>query len=243
MWHVLINLLFSLTLIYSQPVIENPPLTVAFREDFNLFDPSLWNILEGRTGNATSIASNVQVYNGSLHLLHTKVNGKYYVGRVISTFKLQHGYFEARAKFAKGSGWHDSFWLVSWFTLYPPPSRNIEIDVAEVNTYNPFWMTSTYSAWTDGVHPQKQSDHTIFWQEGRVTPDLTQFHTFGVLWTSVEIVMFLDGEPWLTRSYSNLVNPLNVLFTTYLWDIPGKIVQDSYLPSEMEVDYFQYTPM
>ena len=142
----------------------------------------------GHGGMGTLKQSNVYTSNGNLVLRTAYENGAWSSGGVSSGdfFSTPGGRWEIRAKFpqAKGIGYV--------FLLYPndgtwPP----EIDIAEGRVNGPEVM-ATYH-WDDDNKQQQR------WLQ---QPDMSGWHTYGVIIEGDRLIYTFDGQPW-----AEVVNP------------------------------------
>lgn len=106
-----------------------------------------------------------------------------------SRFAFRYGYVEARVKIPSCSGCWPSFWLLE----DPPDSKwPPEIDVFE------FFDTARDTRPYFNFHYNDQGSHRQIGIKkfGEPTVDYTRgWHTFGMLWTSETIQVFVDGQP------------------------------------------------
>ena len=111
-------------------------------------------------------------YGGAL--VHTKGN-----------FDQTYGRFEARIKFAGGTGLHHDFWLYPTNNTYPGQA---EIDIAE-----------PYGAWPDTMNAVTHvtgaaGQDAGTWGPCTVTNWAGGFHTYAAEWTSSGVRFFYDGQ-------------------------------------------------
>ena len=117
--------------------------------------------------------------------LRGKGQGLEYTSGMLTTFQtfaFQYGYAEIRAKIPKGQGLWPAFWMLPTDRTWPP-----EIDVLEALGHE----TSQYYA---TLHSRQFGSKSKI-MNAFPTPDLSEgFHTYGVKWTSEEIVWYFDGR-------------------------------------------------
>lgn len=215
-------------LVPTSPTVVDQSLNLsnfqlAWFDDFNLsstLDPNKWNIQTGFTSGGYSLASNVYIFNQNLYMRQSNESAGYYSqGRINSVPYFDYGFFEARIQFPNISGWHDSFWLVGLQT-FGPPYYNVELDVAEVNTYNMYYFPQHFHYWTNGSSSQRMAVSNTTWKMNlnTVSP-LHTWNIFGVQWNRTHVMTYLNGGRMLTANYPpNIVpNPVNILFTEFIW--------------------------
>ena len=134
--------------------------------------------------------SNVFTSGGNMVLRTQYAGGKWTSAGVSSGdgFAAYQGKWEVKARFenAKGIGFV--------FLLYPddgswPP----EVDMAEGRVSDPNVMATLH--W-DSTNQQRQSFVNV--------PDMTAWHTYGVIMTANKITYTLDGQPWESYTTANV---------------------------------------
>lgn len=135
--------------------------------------------------------STVRDGNAVLTLKKEASNGYPYSSGVIHSgnhFSFKYGYVESRVKVPKCSGCWPAFWMLDTPVddHWPP-----EIDIFEffdsINDPHPYFNYH----WADNGHKQLGIK-----QIGSPTTDYTQtYHTYGLMWTSSKVQVYLDGVP------------------------------------------------
>jgi beta-glucanase (GH16 family) len=119
-----------------------------------------------------------------------EAGGSYVSGTVYSNRTFDHGYFEARMKWPKGTGFDSSFWLYPEGRSTPAP----EIDIIEAYPNDPYiWPgPNMYQATMHYVSGGVSRSHQITYDAGH---DLTdQWHTVGAEWIpGKRITYYFDG--------------------------------------------------
>ena len=219
-------------------VVDNSLFPSSFNltwyDDFNtstILNTSKWTIELGFFDNGYTLPTNVFIQNNNLYLKqgNDSCNGTgiYTQGRVHSTPFFGFGYFEARIQFPNSFTWHDSFFLTALQT-FPSPFWNQEIDIVEVNTYNMYYFPQHFHCWTNGTSNQKSQISNTFWKNNINMPttgnysSLHNWHIFGLHWNLTHTETYIDGGRYLTSVLPTqiVVNPVNLLFTQYLWIDP-----------------------
>jgi beta-glucanase (GH16 family) len=109
-----------------------------------------------------------------------------YVSGVITTYKKfaqTYGYFEARMKAPSGQGLWPTFWLMPENNTWPP-----ELDIMEMTGQNTKLLMITQH---DNVNDQNVP-HACYVNTFDMAAD---FHTYGLLWTAIDLTWYLDGKP------------------------------------------------
>lgn len=167
---------------------------------------------------------------------------------VKSKKRLVYGYLEARCR-AMNSGATSAFWLYDPLDpdkKYVPGNWTEEIDVFEIF----------------GKHPNPQIAHTCYmtvhrqktpYVETLVRIDLqsngfkwvaphdfvSDFHTFGLLWTESELVWFVDGQERWRRPNEFHKNPLYIMFDSEIMEKWNGLPDLEDLPSVFSIDYLR----
>ena len=101
-------------------------------------------------------------------------------------FAQKYGYFEIRAKLPSGPGTWPAFWMKSATNLSTQDNIG-EIDIFEQYGKFPEAFCTTYHDWSKRTTPYYNCKNR--------TPDLTEdFHTWGLLWTESEMIVYFDGK-------------------------------------------------
>ncbi len=97
------------------------------------------------------------------------------------SFRRRYGYFEMRAKFARGRGFLPAFWLL------PVDGTHGEIDIMEILGSDTTKLYTTVHSFSTGSLVSKSKTTTI--------PDAARgFHTYGVDWQRDFITWYFDGQ-------------------------------------------------
>lgn len=186
--------------------------TCTFDDEFSTtsLDTSKWTAWNGVNYNTSpstcyySDPQHVWVRGGYLNLAVTRLSTprqcitgsgyqtSTYAGGLVHTkdhFNQTYGRFEARIKFAGGTGVHDDFWLYPTANTYPGQA---EIDVAEPYGAWPNTMSAvTHVTGADGQDNGSWSPCTLAnWSNG--------FHTYTLQWAPGSISISYDGVPCMT---------------------------------------------
>ncbi|MDB5650390.1 MAG: glycoside hydrolase family 16 protein [Hyphomicrobiales bacterium] len=148
--------------------------------------------------------------------------------RRLKSFGQAYGYFEMRAKFAKGKGYWPAFWLMPTDGSWPP-----EIDVVEALGHEPSKVYNTYHFNNaGGAH---QQDGQAF--DGQ---DFTaSFNTYGLDWKPGLMVWYVNGKEVFRHAGADVTSkPMYLLLNLAIggnW--PGNPDASTTFPGTMEVDY------
>jgi len=181
----------------------------------------------------------VSISNGVLNLTALReVPGRYVTGSVYSDRTFDHGYFEARIKWPKGTGFDSAFWLYPEGRSTPAP----EIDIIEAYPNDPYvWPgPDRYQATMHYVSGGVSRNHQITHDAGY---DLTdRWHTVGAHWLpGNRLEFYFDGASIGAISADVLpATPLNIMFSQGLatWSAPP----DASTPAAatMQVDWVRW---
>jgi beta-glucanase (GH16 family) len=150
---------------------------------------------------------NIFVANSMLCLEWERGQGA--VDTSITTFSPQagnngawrYGYFEARLRWDVVKGAWPAFWLIpvedaTGQDIYNGTKESGEIDIFEGQGDHPHVFYGTIHDWVNlRDHANKNN---FFALPGNV--DLSQFHTYGLLWTPGKVTWYLDNQPLLSES-------------------------------------------
>jgi beta-glucanase (GH16 family) len=183
------------SLIYTaRPGPDLSQATLIFSDEFDgtSLDTSKWNATSYNLWTAENAynPAMVSVSGGNLILQLQPIPwmGQAYSGGQVDTdhkFLPVYGYFEARLKPPRGTGFHASWWLWPDDNVWPP-----EMDIVEFRGFEP---TSAYVAnrWFDPTQPENDAHD----QKNCEGPDYTEdFHIFGMDWGPEAIVFYIDGR-------------------------------------------------
>ena len=154
--------------------------------------------------------------------------------RSIDKFTQKGGYFEARIRVQKASGFWGAFWLMDP-NMKNEPGNGAE-DAAEIDIMESFDVYSggiNHAIHWDGYNEyHKSATHAVYdpaYYEG--------FHTYALEWTDSEYIFFIDGaETWRTSSPGMCQNELYIKLTTEFGSWAAPLLRDQY-PDEFLVDY------
>ena len=101
----------------------------------------------------------------------------------------RYGYYECRCRLQQRMGWWSAFWIQSPMigASADPKLAGAEIDVME--SFKP-GEVKPHNAFTGGYGLDMRRSFI----GGRDGIDISEFHTFGLLWTPEKYVFYIDGE-------------------------------------------------
>jgi len=163
------------------------------------------------------------------------------------SFKMTHGYVEARVKLPAGQGLWPAFWLLNTHYVEDSP----EIDVMEFlgQTTDRVYHTYHYFDTADNWAKRSTPSYTSMAEEWGITDWTAGFHTFGMSWSPREIVWYVDGIETRRISDQDTINGHDVRISSqsmYLianlavggnW--PGAPDASTTFPAEFEIDYIR----
>lgn len=246
-------ILFSCTCCFGSEVTENAavrPSSVGkliWQDDFDYPDAQLednWNAQNGPSGHilCSRWRENALVQDGTLRLINKKEKrgGQDWTSASLTSKReFQYGYFECRYRYANATGTNNSFWLMSRGKFEPmrPDAKRFEIDINE--GHFPSEINMNIHNWSDVTNvdgkPRHFSAHKSFTPPNK--PDLgKEFHLYGLLWTSEELVFFFDGQEIRREKNTFCHTPCPVWLSEAIikW---GGAVSDTIDQTYMEVDY------
>jgi hypothetical protein len=224
------------------------PFTLAWQDDFNALDTSLWQAQSFTwDGNQAQFTpQNVSVASGKLTLaLTTAPSGaaKPYLGvELRSTKTLTYGKVSASMRFAAGSGVVSG--LVLFYTPYPNCDWN-EIDIEHLGNSS---KTSQLNCMIFSGTPAQSCTTSVTPTQDPQVVNLgvdaeTAFHQYDLEWTPSSVKFFVDGKllrTW-TANISRLKLPQNILLT--IWASSSAswagALNPSSAPTSAEVDWIK----
>jgi beta-glucanase (GH16 family) len=223
--------------------------TIKFQDQFDTFGSTDWGA--GLWYDPGAPANSIFVQNGILNLVSRRSQG--YQNITVSTEggtapkKWKYGYFEAHMKWTKGNGAWPAFWLLSYAHAtnpnYPNPACAIpnclsaELDVFEGQGREPnvFYGTIHRNSCSCYGVPNQQNSNNYH----NVGQDLTtRFHTYASLWTSSQVIWYLDGvEVARATPYDSFNQEMFMLLQMWIGGWTGGT--DASTPDELktEVDW------
>ncbi len=249
---------------FCQPV--KPGYVCVLNEEFNgsSLDESYWKIahglVRGSCGGEKGYCrpQNIEISNGTMKI-HTRKetftdrfvswlpdttrlechgrqdpNGEYInlmewnysTGEIYTYQRFKFGYFEIRCRLADGAGHNNAFWLygpgptggkdeIDFFEIFGDRDNQLHTDI-HCNT-----SACDVGGWVD-LGP----DQHIF----------SQFHTYAGYWDHEKIIFFYDGRE-IDRYYKDFGCNQNLIIGVGMGGGFAGSIDDSALPSRMEVDY------
>ena len=153
-------------------------------------------------------------------------NYNYTSGMISSagTFYQQYGYFEMRAKLPAADGMWSAFWL-----LPKDQSPTLELDAFENIGDNRTYATE---------HHINSAGTKVVTNQGHVVDDITQFHTYGLLWTAAELDWYVDGVVVFTQPTSpDLNRPMYIIANLALGGTFSGPPDPGLQTATMQIDY------
>ena len=157
------------------------------------------------------------------------------------SFKMTHGYVEARVKLPAGRGLWPAFWLLNTHYVEDAP----EIDVMEFlgqntekvyHTYHYFDIDNNWAKIsTPSYETQAASRNINNWTD--------DYHTFGVAWTPKEIIWYVDGieTKRITDEQYKISGQAMYLIANLAvggsW--PGSPDENTIFPADYKIDYIR----
>ncbi|SHL35723.1 Glycosyl hydrolases family 16 [Fibrobacter sp. UWT2] len=200
----------------------------------------------------TDRKENAYIKDGILHIRANKEDykgSKYTSARMITKgkFSFTYGTVEARIALPVGKGIWPAFWMlgenidaVSW------PACG-EIDIIEtVNSENIVYGTNHWAY--EGNHAEYGNNTKDYYGTSKEL-DITQFHTYKMVWDENVIVMYVDDFKYHEISIKESTGGTDAFHKPFFFILnvavagnwPGFEVDDAQFPNEMFVDYIRVT--
>jgi beta-glucanase (GH16 family) len=205
--------------------------------DGTALDAHKWDYRQlGPRRDGVNVTESVSL-DGQGHLvLTTRRNGDIYETAMIGTqglFETTFGYFECRAKLQTQVGHWSAFWIQSPTMgegIGDPAASGVEIDVLE-------YLCRTENVVHHNLHWDGYGEHHKSVGGKVAVPGLSEgWHTFGVLWTEMEYVFYVDGkETWRTDKAISK-RPQYLILSLEVGKWAGDI-SEAALPDHLTVDY------
>ena len=230
-----------------------------WNDEFDTIDTTKWTFEIGTGASGwgnnekeyyTARSENAYVQDGILHIRANKEDfegAKYTSARMITKgkFSFTYGTVEARIALPVGKGIWPAFWMlganidaVSW------PACG-EIDIIEaVNSENIVYGTNHWQY--EGSHAE-YGNNTNDFHGAKKELDITQFHTYKLVWDEKLIAMYVDDFKYHEISIENNAGGTDafhkpqflLLNVAVAGNWPGFEVDDTQFPNEMLVDYIR----
>ena len=194
----------------------------------------------------TNRGQNSYVANGQLHIKAIKESyeGKEYTSARMKTkgkFEFQYGYVEASIKLPAFNGIWPAFWMLGANIDQENWPACGEIDILEaINAENKIYATCHWLA--NGGHADYGKNMNL---------DVTQFHTYHLLWDKDYIKVGVDGNYYYEMLIKDSTGSTGAFHKKFFFLLnvavggnwPGFNVDNSKFPTEMVVDYVRvYQP-
>lgn len=206
------------------PVPPRAGYELAFADEFEggELDRSKWNYRIGTRWDSVQRAQNVSVRDGRLVIdLEVDTDGTQYTGGVISVDQFGHGYYEAKARLWKNTGWHAAFWQMQ----VSGSMRVNEIDGFESVLPDSFTTNLQY------YHPRH-----ILGSERHEANVAEEFNVFGWEWLPDRVRFYLNGKLIRESDYPGPHLPAEV----WLSCVARTNASMDDLPGTIEFEYFRY---
>lgn len=210
---------------------------MTFNDDFNIFDPAVWN--DHIWYDVSNPTKNYTVSNGTLKIWPQRdATGKFFNRTLDSDGKFlqTYGYYEVNAKLTTGKGTWPAFWLFNHIG-----NRRPEIDIMEAYTGG-----GPATGWSDAnLHPTAYA--STIWLDASVlggtktmvTTDLSAaFHTYALKWETNKQTFYFDGKEVYTANVT-MSDPMYIMLDLWFGSASGQ--PDSTTPvgiaNSYEVNY------
>lgn len=143
-----------------------------------------------------------------------------------NSFSRQYGYFEMRAALPQGQGSWPAFWLLP----VQPRLFGRELDVMEQIANG---LSHQAAHYVEGGEERVNASNTYM-------GDTSGYHTYGMLWTSVEIAWFIDGElVFSMETPAELKRPMYMLANLAMGDDWAGPTNPADGDQSMKIDYIR----
>jgi beta-glucanase (GH16 family) len=219
----------------AMPTTAPAGYKTAVADDFTgtSLNTAKWAKYNGQPGNDPAgawLPSHDVVSAGTLTLkgYHEASNGRFTTGGVRQVFSAAqtYGQYMVRARMGKGKG------VAMVNLLWPVKGWPPEIDFAEDNG-------DAARTLYDGILHYNTPTKTNAQKTMTGTVDLTQWHTYGVIWSPGNVSYTLDGQVW--ASYPNQYvssQPMYLAMQTQAWPcgVQWENCRDSTTPAEVDMN-------
>ena len=243
----------------SNSQVTEPAEVYFWNDEFETIDTTKWTFEIGTGASGwgnnewqyyTGRSENAYVQDGILHIRANKEDyegANYTSARMITKgkFSFTYGTVEARIALPVGKGIWPAFWMlgqnidaVSW------PACG-EIDIIEaVNSENVVYGTNHWAY--NGEHAE-YGNNTNDFHGAKKELDITQFHTYKLVWDDKLIAMYVDDFKYHEISIEDNAGGTEafhkpqffLLNVAVAGNWPGFEVDDAQFPNEMLVDYIR----
>jgi hypothetical protein len=159
---------------------------------YTWYNPGMW-------WEAPAPYKNIFLLNSMLNLVWTRgqptadtsistaaQDGSHYLG-------WHYGYFEVRMRWDTVNGAWPAIWMIPIQNITNPGGEEGELDIFEGQGNTPDVFYGTIHDWKDNQDVANNNCCNAY--QLPATVDLSQFHTYGVLWTSGHITWYFDNQP------------------------------------------------
>ncbi len=189
---------------------------------------------------STQLKENILVKDGELHIKLKKeksLEKDYTGGGVISIDTFSYGYYECKMITPPGSGWHTSFWLMNHDGSGSTnvEEATIEIDIIENDSKDTAGYFVNFHRWKD--------KHIDTGNEYISAPGINKaYQIYACEYTPTYLKYYLNGVAVKTKDIEGMPHSgLNIWLTSIASHLGStESVDDSYLPSEVKIDYVKY---
>jgi beta-glucanase (GH16 family) len=162
----------------------------AFLDAFDALDPKVWGTANWTLGDTELSEAGVSVDDGALLLSHAWGDDAWSGGEIYSEAAFFYGTWTARIAAPTQTG------TVCAFFFYDAVSNGDSYIVNEIDfeILDGRVLVGTYAQWRpeDGYEKGPTRDYT--WWTPEADFELSEFHEYGLTWTSEQITFFVDGE-------------------------------------------------
>lgn len=164
---------------------------------YTWYNPGMW-------WEAPAPYSNIFVHNSTLNLVWTRgqqtsdtsistaaQDGSYYLG-------WHYGYFEVRMRWDTVNGAWPAIWMIPIQNITAPNEEQGELDIFEGQGNTPNVFYGTIHDWKNNQDVANNNCCNAY--QVPPTVDLSQFHTYGALWTPGHVTWYLDNQPIISAA-------------------------------------------
>jgi len=164
---------------------------------YSWYNPGMW-------WEAAAPYSNIYLHSSALKLVWTRGqqtsdtsistaarDGSHYLG-------WHYGYFEVRMRWDTVNGAWPAIWMIPIQNITAPGEEQGELDIFEGQGNTPNVFYGTIHDWKNNQDIANNNCCNAY----QVPPadDLSQFHTYGVLWTPGHVTWYLDNHPIISAA-------------------------------------------